>query len=438
MSNTSSRMSVIAPRFSCMTERPLTLDHPVLTCARELDAALDRVAGIDPVLMPTSVKAAALKELSRVAERTRGLMLRVLANSEDVALDDGARSAAVWLAVETRSVRGTRIAAGRLAEALEERRHLVRDSLMGGQVNEQQAAVIVRALDDLPAVVNAEIQALAEAYLVAQAADFDAKALRILGRKVLEVVAPDAFDDDERKKLEEEEHRARRTTQLMMRGRGDGTTDIHIRVSDAIAARLRTYLEAYASPRRDHLHPTMDRTDPDTGERISYAVLLGKAFCAMLESIPALRLPKHGGSATTVVVNIDFQALRDQVGSAGLDTGDKISASEAIRLACNASIMPLVLGGEGQPLHLGRARRLFDSKQRLAMAVRDGECRARGCDIPATWCEAHHRGKPWRDGGRTDIDQGVLLCSWHHHRAHDAEYATEHLPSGDVRFRRRT
>lgn len=431
-------MSVIAPRFNCMTDRPLTLDHPVLTCARELDAALDRVAGIDPVLMTTPAKAAALKELSRVSERTRGLLLRVLANADDVALDDGARSAAAWLAHETRSVHGPAAAAGRLAEALDERWRLLQDSLLEGLVNEQQAAVIARALDELPAAVNAEIRAKAETYLVAQAADFDAKALRLLGRKVLEVVAPDAFDDDERKKLEDEEKRARRTTQLMMRGRGDGTTDIHIRVSDAIAARLRTYLESYASPRREHLHPTLDRTDPDTGERISYAVLLGRAFCAMLESIPALRLPKHGGSATTVVVTIPLKALRDEVGSAGLDTGDKISASEAIRLACNASIMPLVLGGEGQPLHLGRARRLFDSKQRLAMAVRDGECRARGCDIPATWCEAHHRGKPWRDGGRTNIDEGVLLCSWHHHRAHDLEYSTEHLPSGDVRFRRRT
>lgn len=421
-----------------MTHPQSTLDHPVLTCARELDAALDRVAGIDPTYMSTPAKAVALKELSRISERTRGLLLRVLANADAVALDQGARSAADWLAHETKAVRGPAVAAGRLAEALDERWHLLQGAFLAGEVNEQQAGVIARALDELPAGLDAEIRVGAETHLVAQAAHFDARHLRILGRKVWEVVAPDAFEDHEGRTLEEEERRARQTTRLIMRRRGDGTTDLHIRVSDMVAARLTTYLEAYAAPRRGHLDPTRDRTDRDTGERVPYAVLLGRAFCSMLESVPSQRLPRHGGSATSVVVTIAFEGLRDDLGAAGLDTGDRISAGEAIRLACNASILPVVLGGKGQPLHLGRARRLFDSRQRLAMAVRDGECRAHGCDIPAAWCEAHHRGRPWRLGGRTDIEEGVLLCSWHHHRSHDRDYATEHLPNGDVRFRRRT
>ena len=119
-----------------------------------------------------------------------------------------------------------------------------------------------------------------------------------------------------------------------------------------------------------------------------------------------------------------------------MDTGDGVTASEAMRLACTASILPVVLDGAGQPLHLGRARRLFTSAQRTAMTVRDGRCRTHGCTVPATWCEAHHR-TPWSRGGRTDIEDGVLLCSWHHHRAHDPAYRTDTLPNGDVRFRRR-
>ncbi len=157
----------------------------------------------------------------------------------------------------------------------------------------------------------------------------------------------------------------------------------------------------------------------------------------MLEAIPCERLPRHGGAATSVVVTIDHDTLREQLGAAGLDTGDRITASEAMRLACNASILPVVLDGAGQPLHLGRARRLFTSAQRTAMAVRDRRCRTHGCTVPATWCEAHHR-TPWSRGGRTDIEDGVLLCSWHHHRAHDPAYRTDTLPNGDVRFRRRT
>jgi hypothetical protein len=71
------------------------------------------------------------------------------------------------------------------------------------------------------------------------------------------------------------------------------------------------------------------------------------------------------------------------------------------------------------------------------MAVRDMTCRAEGCDAPADWCEAHHL-DPWEAGGRTDIDDGVLLCSHHHHRIHDTRYLVERLANGDFRFHRST
>ncbi len=158
----------------------------------------------------------------------------------------------------------------------------------------------------------------------------------------------------------------------------------------------------------------------------------------MLERIPADRLPQHGGAATSVIVTVDHDTLRDQLGVAGLlDTDESITVSEAMRLACNASILPAVLDTTGQPLHLGRSRRLFSPAQRTAMALRDRECRTHGCTVPATWCEAHHR-TPWPRGGLTDLDQGVLLCPWHHHRAHDPAYRTDTLPNGDLRFHRRT
>jgi hypothetical protein len=46
--------------------------------------------------------------------------------------------------------------------------------------------------------------------------------------------------------------------------------------------------------------------------------------------------------------------------------------------------------------------------------------------------------KPWSEGGNTNLDDGILYCSWHHHRAHDRRYEAEILPDGQVRFRRRT
>ena len=117
-----------------------------------------------------------------------------------------------------------------------------------------------------------------------------------------------------------------------------------------------------------------------------------------------------------------YHTLLTGLGLAETSTGDPITAAEARRLACTAGILPVVLGGAGEILDLGRTRRLFSPAQRKAMAIRDRDCRAEGCDIPAAWCEAHHANEPWAKGGRTDLADGNLLCSFHHHRAHDPRY----------------
>ena len=358
-----------------MAAVPTEFEHPITGCVRAIGGLLDGVADLDPMYLPTPGKAATLAELSRVSDRLCGLKLRVLASAEDVAIEDGSRSAADWLAHETHRARGPAAADARLGGALEERWHQTRTAVLAGGVNLEQARVIVAALDALPSDLDAGLLSKAEAHLVAE--------------------------DHERKALEAEERTAREETRLTMHRRGDGTTDIKLRVADAIAARLQTYLEAYASPRRGHLDPTHTHTDPESGQRIPYAVLMDRAVCSLLEAIPAKKLPAHGGSATTMVVTIDCDQLVDKLGAAGLATGDHISA------------------------------------QRLAMGVRDGGCRAEGCEIPAAWCEAHHAMDPWTAGGKTAIEDGALLCSWHHHRAHDPSYSNERMPNGDIRYHRR-
>jgi hypothetical protein len=244
------------------------------------------------------------------------------------------------------------------------------------------------------------------------------------------VLAPDLAEEEERRRLEAEERAARRTTGLTMRVRGDGSTDIRIRVPDHVAARLKTYLESMTGPRHQAF-----RADDEVAN-LPYPRRLGEAFCALLERLPGQLLPQHGGTATTVMVTIPFDELRSGLGAADLGSGDRITAGQARRLACNADLIPVVLGGASEVLDLGRTRRVFSPAQRKAMALRDKECRTEGCTIPATWCEAHHW-QPWSRGGRTDLEDGVLLCPWHHHRAHDPAYDLSRLPNGDVRFNRR-
>ncbi len=127
----------------------------------------------------------------------------------------------------------------------------------------------------------------------------------------------------------------------------------------------------------------------------------------------------------------------EQAGVCTLDTGGRISAAEARRLACTAGIIPMVLGGKSQVLDVGRKRRFHTEGMRLAMAVRDGGCTAEHCEAPPGLCVAHHD-TPWSEGGTTSVETGRLLCPHHHRRIHDPRYQTQRLPGGKVSFHRRT
>jgi hypothetical protein len=413
------------------TRQPLD-DHPL---ARALDGVaelLDDVAALDPSYVPTREKMHSLRAVDRLIARLEGLRLDLLAASPDVAADAGARSAGVWLAVESR--RGT--AAGARdqhdAEALA-RRPAVLAALRDGAVNATQAAIIVRALDALPTDVDPELVTKAESQLLADAGHFAPRELRVLGRRVFEVIAPAAAEAHEASLLAAEERRGRAETQLSFRPRGDGATDIWARVPDHVADRLRAYLDSYTSPRRRHLSDAYDEVG-----RLSLPRRRGEAFCALLEHMPGNALPRHGGTPTSVVVTLDLETLVTGLGSADVSTGSQISAGEARRLACGAGILPAVLGGKSEVLDLGRSRRLFSPAQRKALDIRDRTCRAEGCEIPAAWCEAHHAAEPWSRGGRTDLQAGLLLCPFHHHRAHAPSWRADRMPDGRVRFNRRT
>ncbi len=410
-----------------MEHRPRT--HPVQTCAGVIAAALKDVADLAPVFMQTRDKREALLVLTALSGQIEELRLRVLTASDDVADEVGARDVAAWLGHAARLDRAECRRAHRLGQALGARWSLVAAGLRDGTVNLAQAEVIVRALDDLPTELDPEVAAMAEERLVAEAAHFGPAQLRVLGRRILHVVDPEAAEDEERKALEREESAAAAQTWLTTRQRGDGTTDLRGRVADTVADRLLTYLQAFTAPRATANGPADDRRP--------YGRRLGDALGAFLETVDPHRLPLHGGDATTVIVTIDLDTLRSGLGTALV--GDQpLSPGEVRRLACTASILPAVLGGDSQVLDLGRTRRLFSPAQRKALAVRDRRCRTEGCEIPAAWCEAHHAAEPWAGGGRTDLADGQLLCSFHHHRAHDHHYDQRHLPNGDVRFTRRT
>jgi len=459
----------------------------ILQCAANLGIELEKVRDAQPIFLSTSEKATALQALIAVESQVQELRLRVMAASGDLADETGSHDVAAWLANATRVRVKEARREQKLATALDRRFPAVAAGMRDGAVNAAQAHVITHTLDELNSHgdISDEILAQAEEHLVDEAAHFGPRPLARLARHILDVLAPEVAEAADARRLAALEADAETKTRLNLRRVGDGTTRISGLIPDASATRLVGYLEAFTNPRLADsavdttANGTADSTsegeaDSATGDtaaggsgstsdaaptgtsdltgRMPMPKKLGRAFVQFLEAIDPRRLPIHGGDATTLVVTIDLERLRKDLGTADLlgtsfipDTGDpatwtcgdRITASQARRLACNAQIIPAVLGSDGEILDLGRSTRLFTKAQRRALLLRDKTCRAEGCERPGRWCEAHHA-DPWSSGGPTDLANAVLLCSADHHRAHDPDYETTRLPNGDLRFHRRT
>ncbi|WP_116453634.1 HNH endonuclease signature motif containing protein [Blastococcus litoris] len=211
------------------------------------------------------------------------------------------------------------------------------------------------------------------------------------------------------------------------------------------------------------LDPDGPEPDPTEGRRLSIArhddgsvtgrfeldPVGGETFCAALESIVQASRPKgdvrnrsqqqgdalvqladtalaSGGLPVLrtvkphVVVTIPLDDLADPAtGPATATTGfgATISAARARWLACDGSISRIVIGPEGQPLGVGRTKRVVPPHLRRAVEHRDRTCVFTGCDAPSHWCDVHHL-VHWIHGGDTSLDNSALLCERHHTKVH--------------------
>lgn len=128
-------------------------------------------------------------------------------------------------------------------------------------------------------------------------------------------------------------------------------------------------------------------------------------------------LPSSGGERPQLVVTLDHEQLSAAVGAGSLPDGVELSPAAVRRLACDAGVVPAVLGSASQPLDVGRSSRTATPAQRRALALRDGGCAFPGCDRPPAWCDAHHI-QHWEHLGQTDLANLVLLCGYHHRVLH--------------------
>jgi hypothetical protein len=135
------------------------------------------------------------------------------------------------------------------------------------------------------------------------------------------------------------------------------------------------------------------------------------------------RAAAAGGAApattkAAVYVTVDFHDLQNRSGAGTTLATGQLLAPETIRkIACDATIIPVVLGTESEVLDVGRARRLFTPAILHAMWLRDQGCTIPGCGAPPFWADAHHI-IHWVDGGQTSLTNAALLCGRHHTIAH--------------------
>ncbi|BCW53491.1 HNH endonuclease [Arthrobacter sp. StoSoilB19] len=194
---------------------------------------------------------------------------------------------------------------------------------------------------------------------------------------------------------------------------------------------------------------------PDLDRRTRAQKQLDGIITATKTALATNTLPTTGGNKPQIIATIHYRDLFPTHTTAtatgerpgipappGTQTGTgtgkgafaftgPVAATTLRKIACDADIIPALLGTNGEILDLGRKTRLFTPAQRTALTTRDQGCAFPNCTIPAPWCEAHHI-TYWSHGGPTTTNNGVLLCSHHHHLIHKEQWTittTNHTPT---------
>jgi hypothetical protein len=275
--------------------------------------------------------------------------------------------------------------------------------LTAGVLNEAQVTVIQQVMTAVPPHADHH-RPTVEQRLATHAQVLDAGQLRLLGKREL------AYLDQDGKPPTDEPTPIRSLT--MRDAHGGGVRGEFVLDPEGAAA-LRAALSPLAAPR-----PAADGA-PDTR---TYDHRNGDALVELAErALNRGDLPSEGGERPHLTVTIDYDPLQQQLRTATLDGVGPISPDTARRLACDAGIIPMLLGTKSEPLDVGRKSYAVPTPMRRALVHRDGGCAHPGCAIPPEWCTAHHI-IPWLNGGPTALHNLVLLCPRHHRMIHHSEW----------------
>ena len=405
-----------------------------LAPASVLADAREMVAGLHGVLWAAKSpreKLDAVAEVERFKSELAAIEAEVVAEVEATraATVDQWGSTGAFVTAVSGGYQGSGSSAVRLAQALTGDRDATLAALRGAVISEAQARVIVAVVDELPS--KPALRDRAEAVLLEHAKTLNASELRAVGKRLVEVVDPKGDERRLEKQLAKAERAAHYGRFLSIREDGAGGVWMKGRATVEDAATIKAALFPLAAP--------VPATDP--GGCGGAADCAGPAGCAhdgrdprdhgarMLDAlVEASRLllgtdvlPESHGATPRLSLTMNLSDLIDGVGTATLETGETLSASAVRRLACDAEVIPIVLGSHSEVLDLGRLRRLVSLALFKALAVRDMHCTFPGCRRPPIACDAHHI-IAWLDGGGTGLDNLALVCRGHHTMIHNTPW----------------
>jgi hypothetical protein len=280
---------------------------------------------------------------------------------------------------------------------------IMAEAVAGGTVTVRKAMTALRHLAQVEQHLapGKRDEALASLTLMAQTG-YD-RHVTAIGRALMALLGADHA-------LEDNENSAKTLNSLRLCPMENGMTAIRGQLDPESAAVLAAALDPLSAP-----NPCTENggRDPRPAERRRAEALI--EICR--------RATAAGGAAPTntkaqIVVLIDHDVLADAVRGSGITlAGDVLSPQSIRKLACDAGILPVVLGSEGQPLDVGRSKRLVTPTLLAALWVRDKRCTFPHCGRPPAWCDSHHV-RHWIDGGDTALGNMTLVCGYHHTLVH--------------------
>ncbi len=375
---------------------------------------------LDGGLLPDAERLALLAEVREVAGQLLAVaaLQAAAAEADDVALRSHGTSLASWLAGTQRL---TRREAHRLIWQGRDlaRFPLIAVAALSGSVGFEQASAIGRVLSRLPEELGAEEVARAEATMLELATDFDSAGLAGLSRHLIETLDPVGAEERDARRLERDLKLAKASRHLIFTADGQGSVILRGSLPVLDAEPFVRLVDAYAE--RDR-RAALDRLDPLV-ESVTPAMRRADALCTLAAAHQQQGVaPLSNGDLPRIVVTLDYGRLRDDLLHAQLiGSGDRLTAGQLRTLACDADLLPAVLGGESEVLDVGRAHRLVTPALRTALTLRDQGCILPGCDKPPAQCHAHHL-IPWWVGGLTVLENLALVCAHHHNLVEPARH----------------